>query len=61
MRRRTVCITVWGMIGTSVLEIRNLRQFSYIQVEMLSWPLEIQEWGPGESLGVDVNFRIVSN
>lgn len=54
--------TVWGMIlGTSVLDIRSLRQFLPIQVETLSWPLETQAWGLGESLGVDVNFGIVGN
>lgn len=54
--------TVWGMIiGTSVLDIRRLRQFLPIQVETLSRPLETQDWGLGESLAVDVNFGSVGN
>ena len=56
-----MCSTLWGMTGTSVLGIRHLRQLLDIQVEMLSWLLEIQAWGLGETLGVDLNLGIVSN
>lgn len=60
-RGRAVCSTLWGMTGTSVLDIRHLRQLLDIQVQMLSWLLVIQAWGLGETLGVDLNLAVVSN